>query len=837
MATTTVATGRKTIKDTTSADTINISGDATSVTIAGKMTAGDIINIEGLASEYTATASGRTITLKSATQTVKFQLAATNGAASVRFLDGDLTATYGGTKVGAKLGDQKLSKKAVDVNDESLGTTDSSAIDFTGSSGGSSSGGSSSGGSSSGGSSSSAGTTYTLTTSVDVLTGTSGNDTFIGDNSGATATATVADALTGGAGDDTLIIYSNAAVPQISGIETIKYVTPGTGNTVDTSATRLADVKIVVIDSVAVSGAAQAVTTGASQAITISNATDSNNSGNDINLSVSASATSQTITLTANGSADDTLATNDVNIDILGTGVATLNLASKTTANHIELVNGGTAITTVNVSGDAAIRFGQVIPNATKIDASALTAASTILSAAAVTVLGGSGNDTITHSVAQGGTNSFSITGGAGDDTITFSNITTAAEFVDNVNIVSGGAGTDTLALQKAAALALDRTNLTQAAFDKKGITGFEKLKLIDANANNDDLDLTNFGVNYLVVGGALTTALAISGGMTTGGTIELQTAAATGANTDVATITMTGASAAGANSDVLNIVLTPTHVGADIDLGSVVAANVETININSSTSKTTAIVAADENSFEGIFAQAKTINITGAMHLDADGDPFDGASLEKVDGSTATGKLKLSVSGATQGVVVLGGSAADSLTGGSGGDSINGGAGNDTITGGTGADTLVGGAGNDSFVFAAGAGTADVVSDFTTGAAADKLDTAADLDTALTVATKNGSTTVADTKVYTVNWGGAIGTTDFSVSSGFDELFGAGKTFSTTVATNGDYTIIVQGTDKSVVLVYDSPAATTLVVGDLDNQITLTGVTSSNTFYIENLA
>ena len=108
MATTTVASGRKTIKDTTAADTYNIGTDATSITISGKMTKGDVINIEGLASEYTASASGRTITLKSDTQTIKFQLSSTSGEASLRFLDGDLTASYGGTKVGASLGTQKL---------------------------------------------------------------------------------------------------------------------------------------------------------------------------------------------------------------------------------------------------------------------------------------------------------------------------------------------------------------------------------------------------------------------------------------------------------------------------------------------------------------------------------------------------------------------------------------------------------------------------------------------------------------------------------------------------------------------------------------------------------
>ncbi len=134
MAITTVASGRKTIKDLdnkgTATDTYNIGTDATSVTISGKMTKGDVINIEGLASEYTASASGRTITFKSDTQTIKFQLSATSGESSIRFLDGDLKASYGGTKVGASLGTQKLTTKAAAINDEALGALDSTAVEF-----------------------------------------------------------------------------------------------------------------------------------------------------------------------------------------------------------------------------------------------------------------------------------------------------------------------------------------------------------------------------------------------------------------------------------------------------------------------------------------------------------------------------------------------------------------------------------------------------------------------------------------------------------------------------------------------------------------------------------
>ena len=166
-----VTTGRKTFKDTAGANTYTIGADATRVTISGKMTSGDIINLEGLASEYTASASGRTITLKSATQTVTFQLSNTGGAASVRFLDGELTAGFA-SKGGATLGGVKLTKKPVDIDDSKLNEKlDSASVDFTGATGGGSTGGGSTGGSNSG-------STLALTSSTNVFNGTSGDDYF-----------------------------------------------------------------------------------------------------------------------------------------------------------------------------------------------------------------------------------------------------------------------------------------------------------------------------------------------------------------------------------------------------------------------------------------------------------------------------------------------------------------------------------------------------------------------------------------------------------------------------------------------------------------------------------
>jgi len=101
-----VASGKKIYKDNaSSADTYIIDADATSFTLAGKIN-GDIIALEGLASDYTVKATGRTFTLTNTDgQKIRFQMA-TLGSATIEFFDGALTATWSG-KV-AMLGMQKI---------------------------------------------------------------------------------------------------------------------------------------------------------------------------------------------------------------------------------------------------------------------------------------------------------------------------------------------------------------------------------------------------------------------------------------------------------------------------------------------------------------------------------------------------------------------------------------------------------------------------------------------------------------------------------------------------------------------------------------------------------
>jgi hypothetical protein len=105
------------------------------------------------------------------------------------------------------------------------------------------------------------GSTITLTTGVDNLTGTAGNDTFISSQNG-TATLNVADQMDGGAGTDTLKIYTNSGTTNtvplgLKNIEVLDYVNPANA---DINIAALTGVtKLMVEDA---TGFASTLTTG-----------------------------------------------------------------------------------------------------------------------------------------------------------------------------------------------------------------------------------------------------------------------------------------------------------------------------------------------------------------------------------------------------------------------------------------------------------------------------------------------------------------------------------------------------------------------------------------------
>jgi len=73
---------------------------------------------------------------------------------------------------------------------------------------------------------------------------------------------------------------------------------------------------------------------------------------------------------------------------------------------------------------------------------------------------------------------------------------------------------------------------------------------------------------------------------------------------------------------------------------------------------------------------------------------------IETVSATTSTYKNSFDATGATWSVTIIGGSGNDTITGGKLNDMLIGGAGNDRLTGGLGADSLIGGSGNDALFF-----------------------------------------------------------------------------------------------------------------------------------------
>lgn len=634
---------------------------------------------------------------------------------------------------------------------------------------------------------------------------------------------------------------ANPALPALVGVENL-YIK---SSTADYDVSTISGLTSLEIDTVNVNTAARAYTLASGQSLTLTNVTDSDNSGNDVDVKAAASVTAQTIKL--NGVGDTAAAGNDVEIDINGAGVATLDVVVQA-ASKVTLVNTGNALKTVNVSGDKDLTIADVA-NATTIAITntAKTAVTTGVDKVAVT--GTAGAETVTLSHTSGTAREFSVSTGAGDDKIDLGALVLVDDLTDNKVTITGGDGTDTLAMKSAMGAALSA--LSAANYAKKGIANtFEVLEITDQAATTDDVNLTRIGSNISTVKytAGLGDAQTLQG-LATGGTIILGAAAS--ANTDSLTVTVKDAAAAGNNTDVLNLTLNAAHSGSTINYGDVVAAAVETININSTSTKTTALVAADKNELDLTIANAVNVNVTGNVYLDIDGTPITGNAVAKIDASANTAGIAVSVAGATQGILITGTAKDDVIVGGAGADKIIAGAGNDVLTGGAGNDELdISGGGSNTLKFGSTAALngVDKITGFNTGAISaggDVLDVAGQLTgisvTAISAALTNltGAQAVADDSIYTVNFNAAINGKNFGAADMAELFAAAGKTFSTTTAAAAQSVIVVQGTDETHLYYVDSSGgtATTIEAGEVGLIAVLVGVNNTATFVNANFA
>lgn len=455
----------------------------------------------------------------------------------------------------------------------------------------------------------SAGKTLVLTSGVDSLTGTTNADVFIADNTGATKVLSVADSIAGGAGIDTLKVYGSfGTTPQITGVENIIFDVIDNGETVSTaSLSGVTDVTLIR----AAGDATVSVAAGTAVAI------DSNQvTGAALVVNYAASETTGKLTLSG-------VDVSTGSLDVTGTKLATLNL-NVSASSSIDVLNTGAALKTIVATGAGDLEILSALDtDLSKLDASGLTGALSVVTQNAatpnatsggvdgfdITILGGAGDDSIDVS-ANAADNEVKVDGGAGDDLVTI-RANTAYDAAISTNAgdsIVGGAGTDVLAVAG---------NL--AASDMSGaISGFEVLRFT-ADATGTDISATKLGITAFESTGVDTDVVLT--GLAANSTFTI--------NDDQSDLNAT--IGVDTTADALNVVLAGNGTGTGAAL---TATSYETLNLTSSTDS-----AANANRFASISAtSAKTVNISGATALTITTAAL--ASGATVNASAATGNV-----------------------------------------------------------------------------------------------------------------------------------------------------------------------------------------------------
>ncbi|MFG6661356.1 DUF4214 domain-containing protein [Sulfitobacter sp. 915] len=469
------------------------------------------------------------------------------------------------------------------------------------------------------------GETFTLTTEIDALTGSTADDTFTGvAGNFLNGTFNTGDSINGGTGNDTLnIIASSGGVitpASMTGVEKISVQALVGGLNINLS-------NATGIETLATKNSANVTTSFNNVAAIVDlEVTNIDTAGSSMVVNYNASVVS--------GLTDEqNIAINTASAYVEANGIETFNITT-TGRSAIELGNDGD---TVNVSGDGSLDMTRVPLDITTLDASANT--------------GG-----VTAALATG---NVAVTGGSGDDSFNFGAGLTAAATGVPGDVVDGGEGMDTvrvttsgdLSAAAAAAPFNALTSIERVAFDGNGVT-LNGATFTNAGITNLEFD-TN-GADFINNAGSSRT-------------YEFGTD-----NTGNATFNMSG------TSSVLNIAMLGTddspaaNDGDDANVGALFvnlagtapAGTKATINIDSQGDlKETG--ATPMNDVGMVTAVAgSTININGSGDLGLAGLANNGT----IDASAATGNLVLQGSDFTNGPFKSG---ADMITLGAGADTV----------------------------------------------------------------------------------------------------------------------------------------------------------------------
>lgn len=549
--------------------------------------------------------------------------------------------------------------------------------------------------------SSASGQTFTLTKDViDNITGTAGNDTFIG----ADTTLNAADTIVGGEGTDTLN-YTNFTVAaplpaaSISGVEVLNVRAV-------TSAVNSSDLSLysglTTFNSdrsnvdITVTNLANGGTFGIIGNGTVTNAAAAN-------FGYAAAATAGVINIsggTLGASAVTLTGAGLLSTTINSTGAANVigNFADAATSKALT-INATTGLTTGTI-GDSAARTALTINATGDVTTGAVTSSAAVTAAitgagkvttnlaavvAPTITVAGSGvvsigtlnaaTTTVTSTQTAGGltatmnaTVTTKLTGGAGDDVITTGAVLTTG------SINAGGGTADRL-------IVADSTHIDATTGAKH--SGFERLQVQDGVSVDASQLAANNTLTSAVINQSATAATGITNmNATTAGAVKVIAAGGTG----VITFGIKDATVAG-NIDTLKLALDDgaTTVGNFI-LTAPAMSGIENLEIAASENFTiSALTAATALS---------SVKVTGAGNSNVTTGAVDFAANSTFDFSAATGTVIFDASAAQAGATATGLSIKGSSTKA---NTLSGSAKADVITGGTGADTITGKAGNDT--------------------------------------------------------------------------------------------------------------------------------------------
>ena len=449
-----------------------------------------------------------------------------------------------------------------------------------------------------------------LTTAAETVTGTAGRDVFYGDISSLSSVRTLNtnDSIAGGDGADAAYFDVSGSfggfntAGAMTGVETVTFTNTGSiARTVNM--TGFSGVEKIVLENgtgitnledIPAAGITLRVD-GQAGALTASFEAEAVEEDDD----------SVTIELASSAITSLTMADVEaVTVKNLGTGTSSISLAS---TSFEELTTTGAGSLTVTASGTSL----------TEIDGSGRTGTTTYSSvgAAVATIVGGTGNDSITSTTGTSGTLS-SVETGAGVDTVTVSVSALRANAT-----VDGGDGNDTLVLTSGASgtfqLSLsDVENLQVGAltgdlvFDGTNVDGLNQL-ILTASSTTADVTLANIAEDDFTV--QLKDALSGAGKTVTvdnEGTLSItRTATSTTAKTGIAAVTDVVATAADAVELTLN-----AYTGYS---GTITAADALSVIVTQTAASlnSTGTASASSSGFSGkvVAASAEEFNVTAA--------------------------------------------------------------------------------------------------------------------------------------------------------------------------------------------------------------------------------